>query len=695
MKKRSSSKERACVAVQTPRRQTQRIPLTGHSIPSKWKILLQALLIVAIGVWVYWPCLHGGWLWDDDTLIAHNGTLRRLPGLWTIWFTVPETDYWPVTFSALWVQWHLWGTNPLGYHLCNLVLHLSSGFLLWRLFNKLGLRWGWLGGLVFVIHPLTVESVAWMSEVKNTLSLFFFLLSLAAFIDYDSSKNECGYLGSLFLYIIAMLCKTSTVMLPTVLLLYAWWKRGHITRLDLKSTAPFFAMALIFGSITIYLQGVHTGEDPAVASVGVISRLVGGGVAICFYIEKFLLPAGLLPVYPRWALDPPSLLQVATLPLLALLLGGLWKCRRGWSRHVLLGGGFFLLTVLPVLGLLKMSYCNISLVADHFVYLPLIGVIGIEVAGLEAIYGRLAIIGRPFYASSVVALGILLAWESHEYAKVWISSKALWTYTTERNSGSALAHYNLGSDLAKTPGRLLDAISQYKIALAIQPNYAEAHCNLGNALSNIPGHLPEAISEYQTALRINPNLAETHNNLGRVLQTLPDQLPNAISEYRTALRIKPDFAEAHYNLGAAEEGIPGHLTDAISEYETAVKLKPDFVEAHYCLALLFADSGRLPEAIAELKATLQFKPDDPEAHYNLGAVLAQIQGGLPEAISEYRKALQLRPEFPQANNNLGNALTKLGRLDEAIIQYQTAILRKPDFTEARNNLAIVQQMLHR
>jgi protein O-mannosyl-transferase len=332
---------------------------------------------------VYAPALGGDWFGTMTGWSATISNCALLGGLGNIWLTATASDYWPLSWTALWVQWHLWGPFPFGYHVVNLVLHLANGFLVWHLLSRLGLRWAWLGGLLFVIHPLAVESVAWVSELKNTLSLLFFLLSLLAWIDQDNGKG--GYLRSLLYYLAALLSKTSVIMLPVVFLLYGWWKHGRIARRDFRKTIPFFAVALLLGLATLHFQANSTPEGAAIGARGLLARLDGAGVDIFFYLGKFLRPSPLMPIYPRWPLDPPSWPQLVTLPLLILIFLGLWMRRRGWGRHALLGFGFFVLNLLPVLGLVDMTYLTFSWVADHFVYLSIIGLIGVVVAGLEAV----------------------------------------------------------------------------------------------------------------------------------------------------------------------------------------------------------------------------------------------------------------------------------------------------------------------
>ena len=211
---------------------------------------LQVAIVALAAWWVALPSLRGTWLWDDDTYVTDNAALRSPGGLWRIWFDPPGVNYFPVTFTAQWLQWHWWGNDPLGYHCTNVALHLVSCFLIWRLLQKLGLRRAWLGGLLFAVHPVTVESVGWISELKNTLSLPPLLLAMIAYVDFDAGKRS-RYSAALFWFVVAMLCKSTVVMFPFVLLLYAWWRRGRLQPADFRAGAAFFAVALILGLVSV------------------------------------------------------------------------------------------------------------------------------------------------------------------------------------------------------------------------------------------------------------------------------------------------------------------------------------------------------------------------------------------------------------------------------------------------------------
>jgi protein O-mannosyl-transferase len=655
-------------------------------------VLLQAMLIVAAGLWVFWPALRGDWLWDDDVLITNNFQLRSLGGLWNIWFEpglLP--DYYPIEQTVLWLEWRLWHTDTLGYHVVTLVLHLLNALLVWRLLGKLGLRLAWLGGLLFAIHPVQVESAAWAAELKNTLSLPPLLLAMGFYLDYDKRKKISDYLLALGLFLVALLCKLTVVMFPVVILLHAWWKRGRIGWNELKVSAPFFGLSLAVGLIMI-LGGVWDGlfahlAPGDVPDGGFAARLVLAGQEIAFYFYKSLLPVGLLPIYPKWTVDPASPINYLPWLILSGVIGWLWTKRQSWGRHALLGLGFFLINLTPCPGFIPAPNMGYAWVMDHFLYLPIIGLIGLVVAAMGQAQERLAPTFRPVGMGMLAVIILLLVWESHSYAGIFINQETLWTYTLQRNPRAYLAHNNLGNALQKI-GRIPEAIDHYQQAVQIKPDYDEARSNLGNALLQT-GRAAEAMEQCEQALRINPDNAEAHNNLGNALLTL-GRVPEAIDQYQQTLRLKPDDAEAHNNVGNTLLMV-GRVPEAIGQFEEALRLKPNLVEAHYNLGNALLMAGRAPEAIGHFEEALRLKPDDSKAHNNLGIALLQT-GQVAEATAQYEEALRLNPAFAEAHCNLGNALLMVGRAPEAIGHYEEALQLKPDYTNARNNLARAQAL---
>ncbi|MCE0523300.1 MAG: tetratricopeptide repeat protein [Methylacidiphilales bacterium] len=516
-----------------------------------WKLLLlRALLIVAAGLWVFAPALHGDWLMDDDLYITQNVLVNDPARLWKIWFAPGSLiEYYPIEASVQAIQWRLWRLDTLGYHVTNILLHVLGALLVWRLLSKFGLRLAWLGGFLFAVHPAVVESVAWISELKNTLSLPFFLLAMCSWIDYERRRQPRDYLLALGLFLAAMLCKISMALFPLVILLYAWWKRGRIGWSDLKAAAPFFAVSLVLGLTTIWagdwFREAHLQSTNPQQIGGFAARLALAGLSISFYFFKCVWPAGMLPIYPKWPVNPPSLIQFLPWPILAGAIGWFWHKRATWGRHALLGLGFFLINLAPFIGFNSASYMGFTWVMDHFLYLPLIGLIGVAIAALDSIDGRISILMRRWLAVTIAVVLALLAWESHEYAGVFASPEKLWAYTIAGNPTSWLAHNNLGDVFLET-GRLPAAIEQYEESLQFNPNGVEAHNNLGLALYQ-SGRIPEAIENYELALKRNPHFGVALTNLANALAQT-GQVQQAIDTYQQALLVNPQDANARASL---------------------------------------------------------------------------------------------------------------------------------------------------
>jgi tetratricopeptide (TPR) repeat protein len=461
--------------------------------------------------------------------------------LWKIWFAPGSfIEYYPVEASVQALQWRLWHDATLGYHLTNLILHIASALLVWRLLGKFGLRFAWLGGLLFAIHPAVVESVAWMSELKNTLSMPPFLLAMCAWIDYEEHRRPRDYLLALGFFLVAMLCKVSMALFPLGILLYAWWKRGRVGWGDLRASLPFFLIGVFLGSMTVlagdWFRESHLQSPQGPQFGDWLTHLALAGESIAFYFTKCIVPTGMLFIYPQWPIDSRS--PVSFLPWI-VLFGALlwfWTQRARWGRHALLGVGFFLINLAPFVGFTSVTYMAFTWVMDHLLYLPLIGLVGLAIAALENIEGRLQVAVRPLLITGVAVVFALLALESHDYAAVFTGPEKLWTYTLQRNPSSALARNNLGNILIET-NRLPQAIDQYRAALRLNPAMVEAHNNLGFALAET-GHLREAVEQYQLALANNPHFVQTQINLGDLLLQM-GRTQEAAEQYRQALLVNP------------------------------------------------------------------------------------------------------------------------------------------------------------
>ena len=671
-------------------------------MPQRVLTILKAAAIAGATWFVFAPAFYGGWLWDDPAEITTNLALRNWHGLWQIWFSPSTPDYYPLKTTVQWVQWHLWGDDLLGYHLTNVGLHLLSALLLWHLLGRLGVKRAWLGGLLFAVHPVVVESVAWIAELKNVLSLPLLLGAMIFYLRWDEEKKpgsgkkgtaEAAYWFAVILFLAAMLCKSSVVMFPVVLLLYAWWRRGRAARRDVIAALPFFLISLALGVVTMWFQKHHAIDTLVIRQGGFFSRLAVAGTAIVFYLGKFLAPVNLLPIYPRWNVIPPSLWQfwpwaVAIAGVLLWFGRGRGATARQARLHTeatrpwVFGIGFFLINLLPVLGFVPMSFLRISWVADHFVYLPMIGLVGLAAAG----FGRL----RPAYWVAGAALIAALAVQSRFHAGHFASEQTMWEYTLQRNPDAWLAHNNL-SNLLLDEGRVVEAEAELRAAIRLKPDFAEAHNNLGNLL-NETGQVDAAKAEFDEAIRLKPNYAEAYNGVANNLLHR-GQAEQALAVYDMALRLKPDYPDCHDNRGAALDAL-GRYREAIAEYEFVIKSNPGFAMAHYNLGFTLGEVHRTAESISQYKEALRFNPRMIAAYNNLGNAYADARR-FGEAIVLYEKALTIDPNHFEVHLNLANALVNLGRATEAIPHYARALALRPDYLLAHRGLAFALQAVGR
>jgi tetratricopeptide (TPR) repeat protein len=610
------------------------------------------LAILLATLVAYWPALNGELLWDDDGHIT-SSALRSVHGLWRIWFELGATQqYYPLLHSAFWVEHRLWGDAVFGYHLANVILHAISAFLVVRIVRRLSLPGAWLAGLVFALHPVCVESVAWISEQKNTLSAAFYLGAALAFLYFDRSRRAWQYCVATGLFLLAILTKTVTATLPAALLVVIWWQRGKtIRKSDVLPLLPWFPLGISAGLMTAWVEGRYIGANGSDFALTMLQRFLLAGRAMWFYLDKLVWPRNLSFTYPRWTIDAGAWWQYLFPAGVCAVFAGLAivaRRRRGPLATFLIFAG----TLFPALGFLNVYPFVYSWVADHFQYLASLAVIIPVASVLTVAAGRLSGGNSAGIAAGAVLLAILgvLTWRQSE---TYRDAETLYRETAARNPDSFLAHVNLCFILSNRPGSQAEAVTECEAAIRIDPNRLLPHMNLGAIFLAMPGRLADAVAQYRSALRIRPDYAQAHNDLATALAQIPDRVPEAIAELQTALRIQPGYAEAHYNLGNALAGMPSRLSDAIAEYQAALRIRPGYVMAHNNLGTALAQvPGRLDDAIAQYEAALRIQPDYFEAHLNLANVLAQVPGRIPDAIAEYEAALRIRPDFEEARQML-------------------------------------------
>lgn len=651
-------------------------PLTSTT-NRDWKSFLPGAVIFFLTVLVYLPSLGGGFLWDDDSNILESRPLRSLAGLWQIWFQPAATQqYYPLTHTSFWLDYHLWGLNPLPYHLENVLLHSVSAVLLWLLLRRLGVKGAWLGAALFAIHPVNVESVAWVTERKNTLSGVFFMGALLASLKFwrlESAavskstpgpvENQNGvaepwkfYGWALAFYFCALLSKTSTIGLPAVIWLLIWWKRGRPRLRETLLLLPFVALMIPMGLMTMWVERHHLGVTSGVwGGLTWGQRSLIAPRALWFYLGKLLWPHPLMFMYPRWtirATDP-----AAYLPVLATLAAFLvlWFNRKSWGRPGLLAAGHFVVLLFPILGFFSGAFFLYSFVNDHFQYLACIGPLALAASAitfaLERFGGRQPRLKPAVCGLLLVVLGSLSCWQTRIYRNV----ETLWRDTLTKNPDSWMAHDNLGTYFSKT-GNYAEASEHYLEAIRLYPADPRAYNNLGLDLA-LNGRLDEAVQYIQKSLDLVPNYAMGHFNLGRVLATKGDT-NEAFAQFSLAVKLDPDLAPAQFALGGAWER-QGNRAEAAKCYERTLELEPDFALAHASLGRLLAADGKLDEAIEHYHQALQIDPRSVDALANLGNALVAGKR-FDEAITIYRRALQINPGSPVIHYDLGVALYRQG-----------------------------------
>jgi Flp pilus assembly protein TadD len=613
---------------------------------------LFVLFIIAGTLMVYFPVWQPvaasapaierpGFLWDDDVLCTANPLIKSPHGWYQFWVTNKTPDYFPIMSSAFWLEWRLWGMNPTGYHIVNILLHAVDSLLLWCLLARLKIPGAKLAAAIFALHPVNAASVAWIAELKNTLSLFFFALSLLCYLKFDDTGRRRFYWLAFGVFLLALFSKIEVAPLPFVLLGIAWWRRGRVDWKDIRLTIPFFAVAFVLGLVSIWFQThVAIGHD-VVRTDNYGSRLAGAGWAVWFYLGKTLLPVHIIPIYPRWHIDPTQLLSYLPGLLLCAAFLVFWQCRKTWGKAALFGLGYAVLMFLPVLGFINIYFFRFSLVANHWQYFSIIGPIALAVAGFSLAAGFLEKQGAfliPLLAGSLLAVLGVLTWQQ---AAVYRNAETLWRTTCVENPGTFLAHDNLGFILLQR-GDVDAALDQIQTAVQLQPDDAAAQKNLGSALLE-KGRNDEAMVHFQKALELKPDDSGAENNLGYAFFR-KGRTDDAIAHYRKALEKQPDDTGARHNLGSALMR-QGQVDEAIKQFQHVLTIQPGSAEAHNDLADAFSKIGREADAIQHWEQALASQPQYIPALNNLAWALAtspdaSLRNG-PKALQLARQASEL------------------------------------------------------
>src|SRR5881296_96173 len=647
-----------------------------------------AILLFAATLIAYWPALHGGMLWDDQSHITRP-ELQSTRGLWRIWFDLGATQqYYPLLHSAFWVEHHLWGDSTFGYHLLNVVLHMIAACLFGLILSELSINGAWIGTFIFALHPVCVESVAWISEQKNTLSAVFYLSAMLLYLRHDkkvqggSSRFTIAYFISLACFLAAILSKSVTATLPAALLVILWWKRGKLSwNGDVLPLVPWFAAGIGGGLFTAWVERRFIGAAGTDFSFTILQRLLIAGRAVAFYFGKLLWPSGLMFIYPRWDVRASVWWQYLFPAAVAAVAIATWLIR-GKNRAPLAAMLFFGGSLFPALGFVNVYPFVFSFVADHFQYLASLGVIALAPALCR---------GKWQAGAAIVAVAVLgtLTWlDSAKYR----DSETLYRNTIQQNPDCWMCYNNLGT-ISFLQGRLAEAKENFEQALRIRPEFPDALDNLGIVLIDL-GRGDEAIPYLRKAFEYQStaDAAEASFRFGAALLKMK-RVDDAMPNIRQGIRLKPDYAEGHALLGAALQ-TSGKLSEAKSELDEAIRLKPDSPSLHRELADILLALGQSDEAIFQLETALHIDPQDPDSHGALAKLYA-AKGRPAGAVTHYQEAVRLKPGQPLLYNALAVVLQTLERPEEAQAHFQEAIRLKPDYADAHYNLGLLLTALGR
>ena len=648
--------------------------------------VLLALLLLVLTVLAYQPAWNAGYIWDDDKYVTENPLLTAPDGLKRIWFSRDSpSQYFPLVYTTFRVEHAMWGLHPAGYHWVNILLHAANALLVWKLLRLLALPGAWLAAALFALHPVHVESVAWITERKNVLMGLFFLLSLLAFVRFiaeDGRRRWRFYLLALGLYALALFSKTTACTMPAALLLVLWMKRIPITAARLAQVTPFVILGLAMGLLTVWWERNIQGTEGELFAMPLVERLLVASRAVWFYAGKLIWPAELAFSYPKWdisATDPADYLWL----LLGVTAGAaIWFARRFVGRGLETAVVFYVAMLSPMLGLIMLYTFRYTYVADHYQYLATIGPFALVAALCTFAVRRITT--RRTAAQVLVAGALLLPLGARTWqqSRIYENEETLWRATIQANPQSWMAYNNLGI-IQLRRGQIAEAIAQFTKALAIDPDYAEAHYNLANALVR-SGALDEAIPRYTRAIELNPKIVGAYVNLATILLQR-GRAAEAVSKLQAAISIAPQNAGARATLGAALAR-SGRISEAVEHLRAAAQANPISPDVHNDLGNALLELGQHEEAIASFEQALRIQSENAEAHFNLGNAFLALRRS-EDAIRAYRRAVELRPAYAPARNNLGNTLTQLGRLDDAIAEYRGALAARPNYAAAHRNLA--------
>ncbi len=648
---------------------------------------LRALVILVLTLLAYAYATQCGYIWDDDMYVYLNPTLVSAQGLWDIWFTPGATpQYYPLVFTGFWIENVLFGLDPFSFHLINIFIHAANAVLIWRLLERLKVPGAWIAGLIFAVHPVNVESVAWVTERKNVLSMLFYLLSAHALISWCApeddkplrERNHRFYGLAVLAFLGALLSKTTACTLPAAWLVVVWWKRGKLTLRDGLYALPMLVLGGAFGLWTAYLEKKHVGAEGSEWAFNFLERIQIAGNVVCFYAGKLLYPSNLTFIYPRWEIDSTRMVMYIAPVAVVGIAVVLWAYREKLGRGALAGWLFYVGTLFPALGFFNVYPFRYSFVADHFQYLATFGFIALMVAGasrlLEIIPGDALKFKKALAALFIAGLTVGTLAQTFAYA----SAQTLWVDTLAKNPSAWLASNNLGM-IRRDQRDYPSAQELFEQTVRLNPRMLEGRMNLAEVLIE-QGKLAESLPQIREAQKIEPRHPEPVMAEGRVLklmgrsQEAQERLLAAAGMYEAIVRSAPYSTLGLFGLGRAYNA-SGQGARAVEVLTTLVKLTPGDAHAWSELGMAYLQAGELRPAVANYLNALNLMPENVEVINRLGRILATTQD---EKLRDPDRALMLATEAVRLT---------YGKMPACLDTLALAYAAKGDFTKALQTAA--------
>jgi len=603
-----------------------------HSQPSSQDLWLRcakspfllAGLLILVTLLAYLPATHGGYIWDDDVYVTGNPLLTAPDGLRRIWFSLDSpSQYFPLVYTTFRIEHALWGLNPAGYHWVNILLHIANALLVWRLLARLKIPGAWLAAIIFAVHPVHVESVAWITERKNVLMLFFFLLSLLSWVEFVEEPAEktqrrwLFYALALLFHALALFAKTTACTLPAALFLILWLRHKPIGLRRILQIVPFLLLGIGMGLLTVWWERFHQGTHGKLFSFGLADRILIATHAVWFYAGKLLWPANLTFSYPLWTLHPGNPLSYGWLLAGIVLCHVIYCAREDIGRSAEVAVLFFVATLSPILGFIMLYTFLYSFVADHYQYVASIGPIALVSAGAVTLADSCKNI-RNIIRATATLIVLFLAFLTWNQCHIYRDGRAVWLDTLEKNPRSLMANFNLANQLMRD-GNFKASLTLYDRAIDIDPTFADARCNRGDNYTAL-GRPADAIADYEAAARLQPGNVIIENTVANALKKA-NRLDEAIPHFEQVAKLQPHTAAVEKNLADALAA-RGHFAAAIPHYEELAHIFPADFRPHLFLGHAWLALGKTADALREYHEALSIAPDSPEVLTKLAWMLA-------------------------------------------------------------------------